>query len=346
MDCLRSIFIRPTLTILPVFFLSFAPPGEDRPPQNPPAIAVDPHGASLLHIPLELPPAIHAPSPAIFHSSLARDGILGPGFSISGMDHIRRLPDKFLQYDADDRFSNSRSSLLAVGNQGANTVYRPEKDDFSRHIAQGTCGSGPCSWLVERKDGERRFYGETENSRLATQTGEIFFWGLLKYQYEPRPDTHVSFAQGAEERTTLRLKNIRITAPGLERNYAFSYEEGKRSLLRSLSRTGWNPGGREDYQPMEFSYSPAFSRSVQKIVSPFGTGRSAAWAKKPVSARPCLPAKAGRAPSVARTTPRRNYVATTHFGLLRTCALPGSCTAMLFPCRRIQTETAEQISPV
>lgn len=138
-------------------------------------------GAALYKIDVEIPPGAGTLEPKleITYSNQGPNGILGTGWSISGLSSIGRCHRTISQdgvkgrigFDANDRFCLDGERLVAVsGTYGANgTEYRTERDSFSKIVSYGTAGVGPAWFKVWTKSGEILEYGNTTDSRIEAQ---------------------------------------------------------------------------------------------------------------------------------------------------------------------------------
>ncbi len=163
---------------------------------TPGQFGVSPTGAANYSIPITLPPgtAGMAPSVAINYNSQGGNGLLGVGWSLSGLSAITRCPKtmaqdgvrKTVQYDASDRYCMDGQRLVSTGGvYGANgTVYRTERESFSRIIsygASGTPATGPAYFTVETKAGLTMVYGNSVDSKIVQQgKTNIQVWALNK----------------------------------------------------------------------------------------------------------------------------------------------------------------------
>lgn len=154
---------------------------------------VGPTGAATYSIPIVVPPGTAGLVPALTleYSSQSGDGIVGLGWSLSGLPSIGRCPRTIAQdglhgsvnYDSNDRFCMEGQRLVAIsGTYGANaTEYRTEIDGFSKIISYGTAGSGPSYFKVWTKSGQVMEFGNTTDSRfLAVGSSTARSWGVNK----------------------------------------------------------------------------------------------------------------------------------------------------------------------
>ena len=135
-------------------------------------------GAAVYTIPIEVPPGVAGMQPdlAITYNSNAGNGLLGVGFSLSGLSVITRCGQTIAQdgrkggvyYDARDRFCLDGQRLIAIsGADGGNgTEYRTEIDGYSKIVSHGQQGSGPAWWRVRTKSGQVMEFGNTADSRI------------------------------------------------------------------------------------------------------------------------------------------------------------------------------------
>jgi hypothetical protein len=120
---------------------------------TPGQFAVTPTGAAQYTIPIAVPPgtAGMAPNLSLVYNSQGGNGLLGVGWSLSGLSAITRCPKTLIQdgvktgvnLDANDVYCLDGRRLVAIsGTYGANgTQYRTERDGFSQIISYGT---SPC----------------------------------------------------------------------------------------------------------------------------------------------------------------------------------------------------------
>lgn len=141
--------------------------------------SVSPAGAVQYGIDMLLPPGIGGLQPQLSfqHSSQADNGLLGVGWSISGMMAINRCPQTTAQDGArtgvtitsTDRFClNGKKLVLVSGTYGANNAeYRTEIDEFSRIVSYTSVAArGPDYFKVWTRDGRVIELGNTTDSKL------------------------------------------------------------------------------------------------------------------------------------------------------------------------------------
>jgi hypothetical protein len=144
----------------------------------PGSFSVAASGAATYIVPIAMPPgtAGMAPSLSLEYSSQGGNGIIGVGWSLTGLPSIGRCPQTFAQdgvrggvnYDANDRFCFEGQRLIAIsGSYGADgTEYRTEVESFTRVISHGTAGTGPGWFEVHTKSGQVMEFGHTADSQI------------------------------------------------------------------------------------------------------------------------------------------------------------------------------------
>lgn len=154
--------------------------------------AVSPAGAATYSIPIALPPGTAglAPSLSLDYTSQGANGLLGVGWSLSGLPQITRcLRTKAqdgtagaMSYDQNDRYCMDGQRLAAVnGAYGADgTEYRTEVEAYSKIIAHGS-GSGPDWFEVHTKSGQLLEFGHSGDAQFrAPGRVAILVWGVNK----------------------------------------------------------------------------------------------------------------------------------------------------------------------
>ena len=142
----------------------------------PGVVSVSPSGAATYAIPIYLPPgrAGMEPSLAFVYNSQGGNGLLGIGWSLSGLSGISRTGttlyhDDFVDgvdFDDNDQFALDGMRLIEVDENGGNTEYRTEIETYSKIIAYGTVDDDPDWFEVYTKDGRVLQYGNSTDSRI------------------------------------------------------------------------------------------------------------------------------------------------------------------------------------
>ncbi len=162
-------------------------------------------GVASWDLPIETPagPNGTAPSLTLSYNQASPNGIVGVGFSLSGLSSISRCPQNKIydgkkggvQFNENDRYCLDGQRLIAIsGNDGdAETEYRTARESYSRIISKGQQGSGPLQWEVRTKDGYIHEYGGTTDSRISRGNSDaILTWNISskKDRFDNSVDYH------------------------------------------------------------------------------------------------------------------------------------------------------------
>ncbi len=204
---------------------------------------VNTSGAATYAIPLNVPPGTHdiAPELSINYTHSSGNGLLGMGFSMSGLATIERVAATVAQdgftgsvnYDAQDRFSSNGTRLINTqGVYGADgTVYHTETESWEKVISYGTdCGSGPCWFKVITKKGYMLEFGNSEDSRIESTNGKgVRVWALNKVTDLNGNYILFTYREDSENGSyyPLKMSYTGNSATGLnpQRSVQFSYED-------------------------------------------------------------------------------------------------------------------------
>ncbi|MCG8558478.1 MAG: hypothetical protein MI824_01650, partial [Hyphomicrobiales bacterium] len=150
-------------------------------------VGVTPSGGATYAVPIVVPPGTTGVQPklALSYNSQGGNGLVGVGWSVSGLSVISRCGTDLyhddpanggagidpVDYDANDKFCLNGQRLVAVsGSYGASgTEYRTAFEEFSKIVSYGTTGGGPTRFRVWKKTGEILDYGNTADSRVVGQ---------------------------------------------------------------------------------------------------------------------------------------------------------------------------------
>lgn len=144
-------------------------------PQTPATVAgstpgqfsVSPSGAATYRIPIQVPPGVAGMEPKLelVYNSQGGNGLLGMGWSLSGLSSITRCPRTMatdgvrggVNLDANDRFCLDGQRLLVVAGVygGVGSEYKTELESFSKITSVGALGTGPQSFAI-RPNGRAR----------------------------------------------------------------------------------------------------------------------------------------------------------------------------------------------
>jgi len=135
-------------------------------------LQVTPDGAAVFRLPLWVPPGRNGLQPdlALQYDSRSGNGLLGVGWTLTGIPTITRCQRRFseedgpvraIQFDATDHFALGGQRLVAVnGINGADgTEYRTQRDSFARITIKGTDALGPVTFELRAKDGRILTFG-------------------------------------------------------------------------------------------------------------------------------------------------------------------------------------------
>ncbi|MBN1209562.1 MAG: VCBS repeat-containing protein [Myxococcaceae bacterium] len=142
-------------------------------------------GAATYSLPLWVPPGRMGMQPTLSleYNSRGGDGLLGKGWSLSGLSRITRCGRTLAQdgeadairFDATDRFCLDGVRLVAVsGTYGGHlTEYRTENNIFARIISLNPDGLGPMTFEAWLKDGRILTFGGEEGSRVEGKRARV-----------------------------------------------------------------------------------------------------------------------------------------------------------------------------
>ena len=201
-------------------------------------------GAAVYSIPIEVPPGVAGMQPdlAITYNSNGGNGLLGVGFSLSGLSVITRCGQTIAQdgrkggvyYDARDRFCLDGQRLIAIsGSDGGNgTEYRAEIDGYSKIVSHGQQGSGPAWWRVQTKSGQVMEFGNTADSRIEAQgKSTVRLWAVSRI--EDTVGNGIDFRYH-EDNGNGEYYPMRITYAG----NSVEFEYGQRQDMSSIYQVG------------------------------------------------------------------------------------------------------------
>ncbi len=162
---------------------------------------VSPTGAATYTIPLQVPPGIRGVEPklALTYNSQGGNGVLGPGWSMSGLSTITRCQKTWAQdgapgaitLAATDGFCLEGKRLRVTSGLPTygqtDSTYQTEIADFSLVTAKDATCSGPCWFEVKRKDGLIYEYGNSNDGGVSNTARVIvpgtttpYAWALNK----------------------------------------------------------------------------------------------------------------------------------------------------------------------
>lgn len=236
-------------------------------PQKLPVIQTGSDGSASTSVSIDLPPGTKGiiPELSLSYNSNGGNGIVGMGWNLNGIHTISRNPSYGIGYNGTDQFVSSLAGEL-VDVSGNRTEFHSKKESWIRFVPQGTCGDGPCSWIVTEKDGKRTIFGGTPDSRISAigrGAGALREWALsreedsfgngynvtytpidstngdyypqrisynnrtIDFTFENRNDKFPNYSQGSIVKTQKRLDTIEVSIAGSSfRKYDLNYGYG------------------------------------------------------------------------------------------------------------------------
>lgn len=227
-------------------------------------------------------------------SDTSPDNQLGHGWSLS-LPYIERLAKAGVDRMYETEYFNSSLSgdLVSTGSdtyqaevaRGSFVSYVFSEGSWTAVDARGmtyTFGVTADSQLVDPVNPERIKKwllseivdpnGNTVTYTYTKHLGAVYIDQIsyndvstVMFEYEDRPDPHVSYAGGFRVETARRLARITLAAAGLEyQTYTIAYslgDNGNRSLLASIASVGTGDGS----QIVSFDYSATADRSWEEV---------------------------------------------------------------------------------
>ncbi len=156
---------------------------------------VNESGAASYTVPLKVGAGTAgvAPQLALNYSSQGASGMLGKGWSLSGLSAITRCRQtlgqdgaaKPITWTSQDRFCLDGQRLVLVsGTYGASgSTYKTETDSFVTVTAEGNVATGSGYFSAETKDGSLSLYGETANAKVLTPDSQhVLSWAQSEFR--------------------------------------------------------------------------------------------------------------------------------------------------------------------
>ncbi len=150
---------------------------------------VNPNGGFEYSIPIRIPPGIKemVPGLAITYNSQSGNGLLGKGWSLSGVSAITRGATDIEHFYAIDPVDFSGDIYFLDGQRmfsyyaGATLLYLTEVKNFAKIEPLGTAGNGPSYFVVTYPNGMTYEYGNTANSKMLAQgRSDALMWCVNK----------------------------------------------------------------------------------------------------------------------------------------------------------------------
>lgn len=154
-------------------------------------LGVSDSGALTYSIPIAVPPGVGGMEPklSLNYNSQGGNGLMGMGWSVSGLTAITRCPQTIAQdgvsaagevnYTANDRFCMDGQRLINLAGTygGVGTEYRTELESYSKAVSYGGTVGDPQYFKVWTKAGQIIEYGNSADSRAeASLSGPARMW--------------------------------------------------------------------------------------------------------------------------------------------------------------------------
>lgn len=255
---------------------------------------VTPDGAYTYRLPIDVPPGRGIePSLAITYSSRAGDGMLGVGFSLSGLSSILRCHKTIAIDGVVDGIDNDETDVFCldgqrlvrvIGGYGADgTEYRTEEESFTRVVSYGS--PKPERFRAWLKDGRIRDYEQVGPLDFRMTREQDRSGNAISYIYD-------DFApNGAKEgETEFLIDRIEYLGHRIEFGYGtFGNGTGKRSSGRYGQATLYTAGiPRRRSQLLRWVAVYGPNPSDQELLWRYDLGYEQGPAKSPETGRPRL----------------------------------------------------------
>jgi len=217
---------------------------------------VNPDGSYSETLPIEIPAGRQGMQPrlALSYNSNSGNGIAGVGWSMQGLPAITRMNyGNGINYGKAgfpaDTYAGPEGRLIDMGAG----IYHAETETWSKYEPSGSCGNGPCSWLVTDRNGLKYYYGLTSNSRIVAKdtnnndinNGAVRVWALERVTDLNGNYYEVEYYQHQGQYYPRRIEYTH--GPGASKHYTitFSYDETGRPdkeisyAQSSYVRTAW-----------------------------------------------------------------------------------------------------------
>ena len=269
---------------------------------TPVAFGVDQLGAATYSIPIEVPPGIGdmAPKLSLEYNSHSGNGLLGVGWSLSGLSTISRCPRTVatdgvrggVKYDANDKLCLDGQRLVVISGTylGHGAEYRTEVDIFSKIVSfGGTVSNGPLRFKVWTKSGLQMQYGYSPSSQVkAIGSAAVRLWAVnritdaagnyLTVTYDKNTHTgahrpaaiHYTGNEGAGVEPDAEIAFIYGSRPDVQVLYQAGAKYRLDSRLTQISATTGTASARRYY--LSYDQSPSSGRSRLREVEQCNAG--------------------------------------------------------------------------
>jgi RHS repeat-associated protein len=223
-------------------------------------VSVNNTGSASYSIPIDVVPGTGGMQPglALVYNSGGGNGLLGVGWSISGLSTISRGPTMLIRdgisdgmdFDGNDQYYLDGQRLIQIGSGSNFREYRTEIESFSRVRAYVSTGSSlpadgspfsPGYWTVETKSGLIMWYGARSHTQ-AYADSVLLFQGAKKVSW--------SLARTAD--TLGNYYDVYYTPQGASNV----------SYVSKINYTGNTSTGLAPYASVEFSYEDRTDVSI------------------------------------------------------------------------------------
>lgn len=201
------------------------------------ALGTSASGAATYDIKLDLPASSYCPAPqiGISYNSQGGNGILGIGFTLTGLSSINRVPRTIYHDGKIGGVTNTTSDLYALdgnrlilksGTYGRDkALYTTEVENFARITQQGTRGNNGANWFeVVGKDGTVYKYGcktakiEFDTIISSKRKKSVIQWPISEIEYTNGGEIEYEYLQ---EGLAVYVSQIRYDKNTID----FIYEE-------------------------------------------------------------------------------------------------------------------------
>ena len=173
------------------------------------------------------PPGIHGlqPNLALLYDSHVPNGLMGPGWTLTGLSAISRCNPTFAQDGTPAPITLTTADGLCLDGNRLRTagagVYQTEIANFSQVTASGTAGSGPSYFTVQGKDGLTYEYGNTTDSKmLPAGSSTPYTWALDKVT--DRSGNQMTVSYTASSSGLYAPLSIKFTAPSGSTSFPYA----------------------------------------------------------------------------------------------------------------------------
>jgi RHS repeat-associated protein len=205
-------------------------------------------GAATYTVPIVVPPgrAGMQPSLSLNYNSRSGNGVMGVGWTLSGLSSIHRCPQTMEQdartlgvsYSNNDRLCLDGQRLVPAAGYTysgtAGTHYRTEIDSYSDIIQYGgDLGSSATYFVVQARDGRLLTYGQSSNAQVHAQGVTTPLITPLSWLVQQIQD---------------RVGNNLV--------YSYTNYGNGEVLLASVTYTGYSPTSTAGNRTVTFAYQP------------------------------------------------------------------------------------------